>query len=322
MHTAKAQSLEESFPIRAYLSFCSNYQLEPLQANQIVRRNQLYQYVSYRLYFLNGTSGTARSDLIAIENYLAMHGIHSDVKSWKPMAQFLGSLAQQFPVKSNKKRAFRESELVLAFSKMAPKSWDTLMVRCLVSFGLGGALRASEYTAPNKHPTRFQAVNIVRKGRIFRFLDANNHPSMLYCFFRSKTNNTWKREFAVMPCVCDIPLPCAVHEMDSLLEHIKNCHNNTYLFTWGDGSLVTYSDALFAYKRVAGLVGADAASIGTHSLRKARIVIGVKKGLPDQALLQIGRWSRFDSIVPYLEMGPLDLNDSIVSNYGISRAKL
>ena len=308
--------------MRAYLSFCANYHLEPLQSNQEQLQSQLYHYVSYRLNFLNGTSGTARSDIITIEKYLALYGIHSDVKLWKPMDQFLKALKEKFPVKTNKKRAFRESELLLAFSQMVPNCWDTLVIRCLIAFGLGGALRASEYTAPNKCPTKRQAVNVVKKGRIFQFEDDQGYPSMLYCFFRSKTNRNWKREFAVMPCVCDVPLPCAYHELQRLEAHIKQAHDNTYLFVWADGSLVTYADALFAYKKVAGLVGADASTIGTHSLRKARIVIGVKRGLPAQALLQLGRWATFDSIIPYLEMGPYDLNQAIVSNYGINRAKL
>ena len=314
--------MKDSFAVKAYLSFCANYQLEPLQSSQNQLQIQLYHYVSYRLCFLNGTSGTVRSDLTSIENYLALYGIHSDVKLWKPMAQFLKSLKEKFPVKSNKKRAFRESELLLAFSKMAPVSWDIIVIRCLVAFGLGGALRASEYTAPNKSPSKRQAVNIVKKGRIFKFENLSGHPSLLYCFFRSKTNRTWKREFAVMPCVCDVPLPCAYHELQRLDSLIKEAHDNTYLFVWADGSLVTYSDALLAYKKVAELVGADPLTIGTHSLRKARIVIGVKRGLPAQALLQIGRWATFDSIIPYLEMGPYDLNQAMVNNYGNYRAKL
>ena len=319
-YSASAQSIKDSFPVRAYLSFCSNYNLDPIQANRDKLYEQLYQYISYRINFLGGTYGTARSDITTIEKYLALHKIHSEVKLWKPMGQFLKSLKESFPVKSNKKRPFRESELALAFAKLKPNSWDTLIVRCLIAFGLGGALRASEFTAPNKKPTKSQAVNLVKKNRIFRFDDEKGHPSMLYYFFRSKTNHSWKPEFAVMPCVCDVPLPCAYHELLRLESHIKRAHGGTYLFVWSDGSLVTYSDTLFALKRVAKLVGSDADTIGTHSLRKARIVIGVKRGLPAQALLQIGRWATFDSIIPYLQMGPFDLNQSMVANF--SRAKL
>ena len=69
----------------------------------------------YRLEFLDGTSGTAQSDINKIENYLALFDIHSDVRSWKPFQQFLVSLKQHYPVKSQTKRAFRESELEITF---------------------------------------------------------------------------------------------------------------------------------------------------------------------------------------------------------------
>ena len=193
IHGSSSGSIKHSFAVRAYLSFCSNYSLDPFQHNPAQLQTQLYRYVIYRLKFLNGTHGTARSDITTIENYLAQFNIHSDVKLWKPMAQLLKAAKQDFPVQTNKKRPFRESELTLAFIKLVPNSWDILVIRCLLAFGLGGALRASEYTSPNKKPSNLEAVNIVKLGRIFKFFDDNGHPSMLYCFFRSKTNQTWKR---------------------------------------------------------------------------------------------------------------------------------
>ena len=278
----------------------------------------------YRLEFLNGTSGTAQSDIYTIENYLASYGIHSDVKSWKPFHQFLLSLKQQFPVKFQAKRAFRESELNMAFARIPPNSWNSIIVRCLVAFALGGALRASEYISPNKHPNRIQRINLVKKRSIYRF-SQDGKSSMIYFFFKSKRNQEFKSEFAVMPCICDIPLPCAFHEILRLESIIKDIKPDSYLFVWDDGSLVTYPELNQVFKNVAALVGADPESIGTHSARKARVVIGIKQGLPAHALLQIGRWSSLDSIIPYLRMGPLDLNSTTqlyYRNLKQSRAKL
>ena len=278
----------------------------------------------YRLEFLDETSGTAQSDINKIENYLAIFGIHSDVKSWKPFQQFLASLKQSHPVKSQTKRAFRESELNMAFHLIPPISWNSIIIRCLVSFALGGALRASEFVAPNKHPNSLQSVNLVKKRSIYRFSE-NGKPSMIYFFFKSKKNQVFKSEFAVMPCICDVPLPCAYHETLKLESLISNLNPNTYLFVWDDGSLVTYPDLNMVFKNVAALVGADPESIGTHSARKARVVIGIKQGLPPHALLQIGRWASLDSVVPYLRMGPIDLNSTTQLYYRKlkeSRAKL
>jgi len=300
---------KKPFPVRAYLSFCSVYRLNPFEKNETQLRNNLFRYTVYRLEFLNGTSGTAQSDITTIENYLAIYGIHSDLKLWKPFKQFISSIKPLFPTKSQAKRAFRESELNLAFIRMPPTSWNTIIVRCLVAFALGGALRASEYVAPNKNPSRIQSVNIVKKRNIYRFMD-NGNPSMLYLFFKSKTNQSFKPEFAVMPCICDVPLPCAYHETLRLESLISNLEENTYLFTWNDRSLVTYNDTNHAFKQVASLVGADPDSIGTHSARKARVVIGIKQGLPSHALLQVGRWASLDSVIPYLRMGPADLNQT------------
>ena len=278
----------------------------------------------YRLEFLDGTSGTAQSDINKIENYLALFGIHSDVKSWKPFQQFLVSLKQHYPVKSQTKRAFRESELNIAFQRIPPTSWNSIIIRCLVSFALGGALRASEFVAPNKHPNSSQSINLVKKRSIYRFSE-NGKSSMIYFFFKSKRNQEFKSEFAVMPCICDVPLPCAYHETLRLESLISNLNPNTYLFVWNDGSLVTYPDLNVVFKNVAALVGADPESIGTHSARKARVVIGIKQGLPPHALLQIGRWASLDSVVPYLRMGPMDLNSTTQLYYQKlkqSRAKL
>ena len=275
---------------------------------------QLQQYAQYRCDFLNGTECTVPNDIGIIEKYLAAHGIQSDIRAYKPFQLFLAKLPILYPKKSNTKRAFRASELHMIFKAMPPTSFDTIILRCLIAFAVGGALRASEYTAPIKNPGRHQRVNIVKKGRIFRFKDDNGKNSMIYLFFRSKKNQTYQTEFAVMPCLCDISLPCAFHEILRLESHIKQAHDDTYLFVWSDKTFVTYRDTLWSFKRAAQMVGSDWKTIGTHSARKARVVIGVKQGLSEPALLLLGRWKRLDSVKPYLRMGPLDLSSVLSSN--------
>jgi hypothetical protein len=306
--------LENEFAVLCYTSFCSIYQLPTMPQSYDILYPQLQRYIIYRLNLLGGTHGTVRSDIATIEQYFAINGFHSDVRSWKPMLTLLNAVRKEFPVKRRTKRAFRASELSVMMHVLSKASINGLIVRCLIAFAFGGALRASEYTTPVKEPSINQSINIVREGRIAFFQDADDRPAIVYFFFRSKTNRIYKTEFAVMPCMCDLDLPCAIHELLLLRKYITNLKGNTYLFTWSDGSLVTYSDTLACFKKASAIIGANAKDIGTHSARKARIVIGVKNGLPAHVLLLLGRWKQMDSIKPYLAMQPLDIYETIVNN--------
>ena len=82
---------------------------------------------------------------------------------------------------------------------------------------------------------------------------------------------------------------------------------STYLFVWNSGSLVTYPDTLKEFKLAAQKIGIHPKAIGTHSARKSRITIGIKQGLPDTVLIQLGRWKSLDSIKPYINLEPMDL---------------
>lgn len=283
--------------------------------NDLELYQQLKSYAIYRIEFLNGTGGSVTADIRTIENYFAALGRHSDVRKWKPMAKLLSVLRKVYPAKSQAKRPFSISELSVIYNIIQPKSFDSLIIRSLLAFAIGGALRASEYTCPVKKPTIAQQMNMVRLDRVTEFTDSNGKPALVYFFFRSKTNQSWKAEFAVMPCMCDLDLPCAVHEVARLKQYLKDEEPNSALFTWSNGSYVTYRDALHVFKKVVELTGADPKSIGTHSARKTRIMIGLKQGLPQQILVLIGRWSCFESIRPYLDMSPQDLNELLAKEF-------
>ena len=257
------KAIEKSFAIQAYLSFCELYHLDPFETHEAILYRNLLRFTVYRLDFLDGTAGTAKTDITAIEKYLAAYGIHSNAKKWKPLEKFLLAINESHPKKNQTKRAFRPSELNLIFEKLLPTSINTILLRCLISFAVSGALRASEYSAPSKNPPTNRMMNMVTKGRIYKFIDNEARPSMIYMFFRSKMNHSWKPEFAVTPCICDVPLPCAFHELQRLEKLIKKAHSKTYLFVWSDGSFITYNDALNCFKKASALVGADPDSIGT-----------------------------------------------------------
>ena len=285
-----------------------------MERNKESLLKQLQHYIVYRLEYLQGTATSVISDIRIIEMFLAQNNIHSNCRKWKPIADLLAILPTTYPSTSQAKRAFRNTELFCIMQKIVPASIDSIMIRCLIAFGVSGALRASEYTSPVKEPSPEQAINIVRKGRLFKFKNELGKPSMIYLFFRSKKNQKLNPEFAVMPCSCQDMMPCAYHELARLESHIKKAHNETYLFVWADGSLVTYTDTLNCFKQASAAIGAKANVIGTHSARKARVVIGVKAGLPEHMLLLLGRWKSLDSVKPYLRMGPLDFSQALISN--------
>lgn len=268
----------------------------------------------FRVNYVHATGLSVTRDIGTIEKYLAANGIHSDVKNWNPMKVLLAQLRKDYPSKHHTKRAFRESELAAIFYRLQPKSINAMIIRCLLAFAVGGAFRASEYTAPCKKPTTKQTYNMVRGSRLTSFRNRAGLPILVYFFFKSKTNGVLKREFAVLPCVCDKALPCAYHEIEYLKQYIIDYNENTYLFTWDDGSYVTYRDALKVCKNVSSMIGANAEDIGTHSCRKARVVIGIKQGLPPHILMQLGRWQSLDSIHPYLRMEPQDLADAVLAD--------
>ena len=230
------------------------------------------------------------------------------------MTYLLTAIARKNPGLKRKKRPLSPNELPLIFSKLPPTSIDTIITRALMAFAIGGALRSSEYTSPCKYPNPAQQIRLVRKDRIIRFKDKNNRDSMVFFFFQSKKNHEWRREFAVMPCVCDSDLPCAFHETLRLENIISNIKPSTLLFVWKNGSLVTYADTLRCFKNAAALIGIDSTSIGTHSARKTRITIGIAQGLPDSILLQLGRWKALDSIKPYIALRPMDLNNVLTKH--------
>lgn len=308
MNAQDAEHLIQSFPIQAYLDYCDLYKLNPYQSDPEILNYQLYYYVVYRMLFLKGTDGSARADVGQIEKYLALEGIHSDVRPWKPLAHLLSSLKYYRPSKAQVKRAFRESELILIFDKIKPTSVSALIIRTFLAFAVCGALRASEYTARRKNPAPIDAFNVVKLRRIHKFIDETGNQSLIYLFFRSKRNRTWKTEYAVMPCCCSEGLPCAYHELERLEKHIKNLNQDTYLFTWPNGSLLTYDHALKICKAVSASIGASWEDIGTHSARKARTVMAARRRLSAHELLLIGRWKRLESVIPYLQMSPLQFS--------------
>jgi len=285
VRNAAAKSLFSKFSIRSYLVFCNQYNLDSAERSRPILYEQLRQYAMYRIEFIGASGESVARDIGDIEALLASEGIHSDVKSWNPMSELLKQLKKKYPTKTQTKRAYRSSELVTIFDTIKPCSIDSLVIRAVLSFAVGGALRGSEYTAPNKKPSQSQTYNMVRGSRITYFTDDTGAPAMVYFFFKSKRNGTFKREFVVMPCVCKDSLPCAFHELETLKKSISNLTPNTYLFVWADGSFVTYRDMLRLCKGASNLIGASSFDIGTHSARKARIIEAAKRGVPSHILI-------------------------------------
>jgi len=308
---AASKSFLNKFSIRSYLVFCNHYKLDAAESSRSILFEQLRQYAMFRIEFIGASGESVYRDISDIETYLASEGIHCDVKKWKPMSELLKQLKKKYPTKTQTKRAYRSSELVMIFDTIKPRSIDSLVIRSILAFAVCGALRGSEYTAPKKKPSQAQTYNMVRGSRISYFTDNTGAPAMVYFFFKSKTNGTLKREFVVMPCCCRDLLPCALHELERLKKKIKNLTPNTFLFVWADGSFVTYRDMLRLCKGASNLIGASSFDIGTHSARKARIVEAAKRGVPSHILLLMGRWSGMESIKPYLNMDPQSLATAI-----------
>ena len=309
LEKSSMQKLE--FPVRAYLKFCKIYKLNPLITSKREIYLQLERFTVWRLKMLQGTGGTASSDLTAIQHWLALHGIHADIKNeHRPIQKIIKSAQKLHPTTDQTTRPLQQWEIKAIFKLLPKDSIDSIVVRTAWALALTTALRSEEFlahTTGSDPPDR--TIHYVRKERIFLWEPSKNstrkHFGVIW-FWKSKTNQTFKKEFATMACGCDIGV-CAIKEIQRLLKCMKNPKKQTAIFTWKDGTYFTAQQSREYLKKYINEIGSSHEKVGNHSLKKACITFALRRKIPDGVAVQLARWQSFQSLRSYINLNPRQL---------------
>ena len=311
------KALEESsnkktdFPTRAYLRFCKIYGLNPIISDKKDIYLQIERFTVWRLKVLQGTGGTALSDIGSIQHWFALKGIHSDIRNeHKPMQKILKGAMKCHPPKTQAARPLYLWELKAIFNKLPINNIDSVVIRAAWALALTTALRGEEFLAhTTKNDNSERKMHYVRKGRLFLWepdpTSKKKHFGVVW-FWKSKTNHVYNKEFATMVCGCQHGI-CAITELQRLLKFMNNPKEQTALFTWKNGSYFTASQSREYLKKFVNEIGSSHINIGNNSLKKACIIFAMKNKTPDTIAVQLARWKSFQSIRSYINLNPRQL---------------
>lgn len=299
------------FPTAAYHLFCKIYNLEPLEKDKEVLYLQLERYSVWRLEYLQGTGGTTKSDIDAIQHYLALNGINSNIKKeYKPWKKIAKAATINNPSKEQAKRPLKSWEINKILGLLPPNAIDTIVIRAVWAFALSTALRADEYLAKTQNDGKLQKLLYVRKDRVYiwepKLHKTNRKHFGMVWYYKTKINQTLKRETAILPCRCDKGF-CPITELNNLLKILKKSKNNTALFTWADGTYVTQGQTRTILQNCISEIGSINHDVGNHSWKKTCVTEAITDGLPDSVIVQIAHWKSFNSMRPYINMEPREL---------------
>ena len=205
----KASKHRYKFPVQAYLKFCETYELNPTVSGKEERHLQIERFTVWRTRFLQGTGGTAMSDTTAIQKWLQYKGITSNIKQEsKQFKALVKAIEKEKPKRNQTTRPLAEWEIKKISKEIKPTSINAIVIRAVWAFGLVTAMRPSEYLAERvKDDSEMRKQLYVRKERIFIWEpkkgSKRKHFGIVW-FFKSKTNQVYEKEFATMPCKCDI----------------------------------------------------------------------------------------------------------------------
>ena len=309
----KSTQKKYKFPVAAYLVFCKVYGLDPLiYNNKPTLYLQLERFTTWRLKFLDGTGGTAASDISAIQAWLATFGIHSNIKKeHKPIKRIIKAAEKLYPSKQQTTRALADWEIKVLFDQIPPTSLKAIITRAVWDFGFATAMRPSEFLAEKvKGDSKERKQLYVRRERIYVYnpkTGSDRKHFAVVWFFKSKTNHIYRKEFATVPCFCNTDLICPVEEIIRLIKVLKNVQPHSALFVWPNGQYVTHHKAAEILKNTAANAGLDYESISAYSWKKTGITKAIRMGLPDTVVVQLARWRSFHSIRPYINLEPRQL---------------
>lgn len=172
-------------------------------------------------------------------------------------------------------------------------------------------MRPSEFLATTlKNDSKKYKKLYIRRNKLFIYdpeeKSERKHFGVVW-FYKSKTNQKGKKEFATLHCRCDLDLVCPVVELARLLKVMKSKNPKSAIFRWANRDHVTKYRANEILKNVAFNVGLDVEKISNYSWKKACITESIKRGLPDTVIVQLARWKSFHSIRPYINLEPRQL---------------
>lgn len=307
----KSSHKKLDFPTKAYLRFCKIYGLNPIISNVKEIYLQIERFTVWRLKVLQGTGGTAMSDIASIQHWLALKGIHSDIRNeHKPIQKILKGAMKIHPPIKQAARPLNLWELKEIFNRLPTNDINSIVIRAAWALALTTALRGEEFLA---HTTNLdppdRTIHYIRLGRVFLWeppLNSKRKHFGVVWFWKSKTNHVFEKEFATMTCGCHHNI-CAITEINRLIKCLKNPKPQTALFTWKDGSYFTANQSRDYLKKFVNEIGSSYKNIGNNSLKKACIIFAIKNKTPDTIAVQLARWKSFNSIRSYINFNPRQL---------------
>ena len=307
----EATTRQYGFAVYLYQTFCDYYGLDPYPSTQDKVHLTLKRYATWRLFCARGTSATVKSDIHAIQHHLSLHGIHSNViHDYTPMKRLFQAARLKFPSQDKTSHGLSVKDFKKLIDQVKPDSINGCVFRAILSFAFATGMRGSEFLSDKVgfNQSKLKLSFLFRRDRLYIWQDPN-HPEKHYgmCwFFSSKTNKQLKQEFATIPCCCNLGF-CPIIDLQRLINQINNCKDETCLFTLANGNLVTKGNLRNFLKNAGEKVGLNPDRIGNHTTRKTCIMYSIKHGLPDTIVVQVGRWKDFNSIKPYIALGPMEL---------------
>lgn len=251
-------------------------------------------------------------DRIARRRELPVEGrsfeLNEALKGWKRVTLTKGLRRRPLP-----------KDLVVAYAKAMrqPTLHDLRLMEAVMACAFFGMWRPGEYAAATLTTKKF-----FQKGWV-EFLPSAEKPELAVVSFPpgyTKTNHFKKHgEKSLVHCTCGEGL-CALHALHRYMQlYAKEQSDEEPLFRWSNGRRLLYDDMLKLCAAIADAAGEKREDFKPHSFRSGGATFYFEKGVPEQLIRELGRWSATsDTLYKYYIRPRMAANAALLSLYVLS----
>lgn len=235
------------------------------------------------------------------------HPVDRSSEAMPTLSRILRKYEKERPKGSSvkKKRPITTEVLRTLLSPLNADVYDDLTVRAMLCLAKEAMLRVSEYTLSEMGPApRIRDIEIVEES---------GQKMLIFGVSKSKMNQIKRSESTV--CICRCPDPCAVCEVQNMLDRRKGTNRNQALFLFRDGSIPDPSTVNQLIHDLCVEMGLDPKLFSSHSLRSGGITdLLIRDCCSGQVVALLSRHANVDSLRDYRKPSDEQLRDYLVQH--------
>ena len=267
--------------------------MDPLKTDQY----KLREFLTWKNWNYKGgiTKQTARNYLYALRDWLFSFGISIsvDATSNPLLGAFLNGLDRLKPP-SGGSAPVDFDVIKLFYAELDDKIYDNCVWRAIYAFGHNAIKRPSEYTTDKPLVGALQW-----NGISWKLPEPVDVHFCTFNYFKSKTNQLGRAEWAVLICMC--PNPCALHELYRILCVREDLDPSLPIFIFKNGKILDYNKlrnkTSYLIKKLK-LVNLD---ITPHGMRKGGAQDFIARGVPPALIMSQASWKSLSTLQLYIK---------------------